>query len=378
MGVYETNRFQQYQTKSVFVSSGAADSNQTVSGSIRQLSRIQDVNWSIPYPVEQVMYLDQGDEAYMGSHNSVDVTMTYWHTNGRNEQALGLIDWIGPGQLGFKLDEEKNIYISIENTPGVDAVGAPTGGSRSVIGMAQGLLTSYAMSVQNGGLIQSRATMNCLTAFSYTGASGNQIPAVRYGDGAQLTGLFTLPTASSQYDVNATGLSNDVPAVAAIGARDMVMLFPEGTPFSVVFSGAQACYLQGFDLTMTMPRRELKPIGAQYPPNRAVFYPIEVNLTTNTIVNAYQRDQLDRIDCLGTGQSVWLLVKQPCSSDVLFGFFFDRLQILNQDFSSSIGTNDSMTIQWKGLLTSPYTTFFTPYIGSLVLAGTTSGWGSTW
>ncbi len=378
MPEYSLNQVQTYQGRSVFVSSGAYDTDQTISGSLRQLSRIQSIDWGIDYPVEQTVYLDAGDEAYLSSHNPVEVELSYWHTNGRNEQALGLIDTVGAsGALAFNLDQEKNLYIVTENTPGIDSIGAATGLSKSVIALGQSLLTTYQIDAQVGGLVNSRATLNCLTAFSYTGAVGNRIPAVNYQDGTQLTGRFAIQSAFSQYDPTVTGYTNPI-AAPAIAARDMFLTFPEGTPFGVIFSGSQACYLQGFNLTFAFDRREIKPLGSVYPPVRALAYPIRVDLSADAIVNRYQRDQLDRIECLATGQSVFLIVKQPCSSDVLFGFYLDRLQLTNQSFSSSIGATDVVSTKWRGLITTPYSPFFSPWVGVLINLDTQTGVGATW
>lgn len=378
MGEYAVHAWQTYQAKSVFVSSGAFDSNQTVSGSLRQLARLQTVDWAIDYPLEQVMYLDAGDEAYLTSYTPVDVTLSYLHTNGRNEQFLGLVDQVGTsGTLALNLDQEKNLYIAIENTPGRDAVGAGMESPKSIIGMGQALMTSYDLSARVGGAIESRVTMNCLTAFSYTGTSGNAIPAVNYQNGNQLTGQFVLYPAFSQYDAAVTGYSNPI-AAPAVAARDMFLVFPQGTPFAGIFSGSQSWYLQGFDLNVSIPRRELKPMGHAYPPVRAVSYPINVTLTTEAIVNRYQRDQLDRIDCLATGQTVYLIVKQPCSSDVLFGIYLDRLQIDSQSFNTSIGPADTATVTWRGLIPSPNSLFLNPWVSSLVNLETQSGVGETW
>jgi hypothetical protein len=378
MGEYTVNRTQTYEAKAVFVSSGAYDSDQTVSGSLRQLSRVQGVDWSINYPVEQVTYLDVGDEAYLSSHNPVDVTIQWMHSNGRNEQALGLVDTVGlSGTAALNLDQEKNLYITIENTPGRDAIGAAPGSPKSIIGMGQALMTSYDLSAQVGGYVHSRATMNCLTAFVYTGTSGNAVPAVQYQNGAQLTGQFVLQQAFIQYDPNITGFDNPI-AAPAVGARDMFLTFPEGTPFGAIFSGAQSWYLQGFSLGLDIARRELKPLGSVYPPVRATHYPIVVSLSTDAIVNRYQRDQLDRIDCLATGQSVYLIVKQPCSSDVLFGIYLDHLQIQSQSFTTDIGNADRATVQWRGLITNPNAFFINPWVASLVNLDTQSGIGDTW
>ncbi len=377
MGMFPVNTYGAYQTRVVFASSGAYDSDQTVSGSLRQIPRVQSVNWNIPYPVEQVTYLDYGDEAYMSSHNPVDVTLGWYHTNGRAEQFLGLLDTVGTsGTLALNLDQEKNLYIATQNVRGIDAIGAPTGVDVSVIALGQALLTSYSMNARVGGLIQSQATLNCLTAYSYTGGV-NRVPAVRYQDGSQLTGLFTIPAASNQYIPSATGLI-DPYAASAVAASDMYMVFPEGSPFGVIFSGAQSCYLQSFDLGLAFDRRELKPLGSIYPPARALHYPIRIDVSAEAIVNSYQRDQLDRIDCLGTGQSVLLIVKQPCTSYTLFGFYFNKLQLESQSISTSIGAADTVTLKWRGLVTTPYTIFCSPAVGNLIDEDTQQAFGATW
>lgn len=377
MGAFPGDTWQAYQSRAVFISSGAADSDQTVSGSLRQLSRVQSLDWTIPYPVEMPTYLDYGDEAYTTAHNPVDISLSWLHTNGINERNVGLVDLVGPnGALALNLDQEKNLYIATQNTRGIDSIGAPTGASQSVLAFGQALMTTYTMNARVGGLIQSQATLNCLTAFSYTGSVGNRVPAVAYQAGTQLTGLFTVPAASAQYDSSATGFS-ETPTIAAIGARDMYVVI-DSAPFSVTYSGAQSCYLQGFDVTLAFDRRELKPLGCVYPPTRALHYPIRIDLTTEAIVNSYQRDQLDRIHCLGSGQSVYLIVKQPCSSYTLFGFYFDKLQIESQSFSTSIGSVDTATTKWRGLITTPTTVFCSPVVGSLVNADTNQPFGGTW
>ncbi len=96
MGAFPVNTYSTYQSRAVFVTSGSYDTDQTVSGSLRQLARVQSLDWNIPYPVQQVTYLDNAEEAYLGSHNPVDVTLGWYHTNGRNEQYLGLLDIVGP------------------------------------------------------------------------------------------------------------------------------------------------------------------------------------------------------------------------------------------------------------------------------------------
>lgn len=371
------NSYQVYQTKSVFISSGDAFSDQSYTGAFRQISRLHDVTWSINYPLEQNTYLDFGNESFLSSHNAIDCTLGWYHTNGRNEEALGLVDTILPNSaLALNLNQEKNIYITMENQLGWDSVGSTGyGQTKTVLALAQGVMTSYNMSARVGGLIESEATMNCLTAVVYSGQSGHAVPTVTHQNGAQLTGLFALPSASNQYNPNGTGLNDPVSAIAA---RDMIMMFPVGNPFATVFTGDQACYLQSFQCSLTLDRRELKPLGFSYPPHRALLYPIHVDLTTEALVSRYQVDQLSRIDCLGTGQYVNIVVKQPCSNSTLFGLYFNNLQLSSQSFTSSIGPMDTMTTRWKAIISSPTQLFFDPTVNYIVRLDNTGAWGINW
>ncbi len=75
---------------------------------------------------------------------------------------------------------------------------------------------------------------------------------------------------------------------------------------------------------------------------------------------------------------IYLIVKQPCSNATLFGFYFDKLYLQSQSFSSSIGPADTVSLRWQGLITSPYTVFCSPLVGFLVNDVTQEPWGVSW
>lgn len=370
-----------YQEKALFITSGGAATDQTIPGSIIQLSRIQDVEMTVNYPLQQDMYLDAGSESYLPSNNSVALSIKYLHTNGVNERWLGLFDLLPPSGLpGFNLEQEKNLYITVENQNGIDAVGAVgTNQTKTVIGLGQVLMNEYQLSAQVGGIIESQVSLVGLTSFVYSGNSGNQIPTVHHQDGSQLTGLFVLPATSAQYNINGTGVSTgSTDYVSAIASNDMILTFPVNSPFAVVFTGSQSCYLQSFNCSLTFGRQEMKSMGYAFPDQRPILYPMHVDLTTEAIVSSYQADELQRISCLATGFSINLIVKQPCSNITLFGLYFSDLQMESQSFASSVGEHDTVSIHWKGIITSPIQPFFNPTVNYLVDAVTSEAWGTHW
>lgn len=367
--------YQQYPNRAVYVTSGDANAtDQTISGAIQQLSRVQSLSWAPEYPLNDAVYVDAGIDSYRPTPPTVNVSLEWWNTNGANERYIGLVRFNHTGQLVVGFDEERSMYVAFQADQGLDAINASTTAPRTVLGLAQGLLTSYQLSAQVGGLIESRATLNYLTAVIYSGASGLQAPVIDPRDGSLRTGRFVLPAAASQFDLNGSGLDS----VAALSASEMVMIFPEQTPFGVVFTGAQACFLQSVQLGINITRQALKPLGYAYPSDRPVVWPVPVDLVTEAIVGTYQADQLRRLTCTVTGQSAYLVVKQPCSNLTTFGFYFGDLQVTSQQFAESIGAYDRVTTTWRGWLRTPDDAFINPFYNYLIRLDTSGAWGTTW
>lgn len=367
--------YQRYQSKSVWVTSGDASTDQTVSGSLQQLSRIQDVTYTIEYPLTDNIYLDSAVESFNPTPPGVNVNLQYWHTQGQNERFLGFVKSTPSGSYVMGLEDEKNLYVSMQDGFGVDAIGSPSSAQQTVIGLGNAVMTAYELGAQIGGFIEGRVTMNCLTANVYTGWSGVRVPSVDYANGGSATGRFTIPAALTQYNRSVLATGNNV---AALGSQEMFVLFSQNSPFATVFTGQEACYLQSFNLGLSIDRQEQKPLGYVYPKARPIVYPIRVDLTTNAIVNRYQADQLERLACTTTGTAVQLIVKQPCTNLSLFSFYFANLQPTSQSFTQNIGSLDTVTTQWRGWLTNPNDLFIDPFFNYLIDTTTTGAWGESW
>lgn len=373
---------QQYAAKSVWISTGSY-LDDSVGIGLAQLSRIQGVDWHVTYPLAFEQYTLGVYDPYMKQSAGVSLTLRWLNTSAVNEYFVGLGHYNASGQLVYGLDQEKSLYITVENTPGADAIGASgVGQTKTVLGFAQGLMSQFTVSAQVGALVECQATFDYLTSFVYSGASGQQIPAVDYQSGTQVTGLFTIPPANQQYvavepsGVYSTGYLTDY--TSAIPARDLIMTFPVGAPFGVTMTGAQSVYLQSFSCNLGFPRQPMQQIGYDFPSRRPIVYPITVDLSTEAIVSQYQADQLQRISCLGTGQYVNIIVKQPCSNATLFGLYFSELQLVSQDFVTSIGRNDVVSIRWRGVISNPFQTFFDPTVNFVVDTATSGAWGTHW
>lgn len=378
MGTPSTNVTAQYPGKSIWVTSGSFSQDQTISGALIQLPRIQSTSFTIPYPLQDNVYLDSSVESFNLSPAGVNFDINYYHTAGRQELYLGLAKVTSSGNLILGLDEEKDLYIAAQNNPGVDSIGAPAGSPQTVLGLGQAVMTSYELAAQVGGLIEGRASMNALTAVVYTGFSGVTVPSIQYQDGSSRTGRFIIPPALIQYNPAATGMQGLLEGAPALGARDMVLMFPQQSPFGVVYTGVQAVYLQSFNLSLTIDRQEQKPLGYAYPIARQIMYPIRVDLSTNALVSRMQADRLDRLACTTTGFTINLAVKQPCTNATVFGFYLNNLQVVSQNFGQQIGGVDTVSTTWRGWIKTPQDVVFNPWVQWIVDLSTTGAWGTTW
>jgi hypothetical protein len=263
----------------------------------------------------------------------------------------------------------------MEDGMGIDSIGSPSDSPKTVLGLGNALLTAYEIGAQVGGLIESRATLNCLTANVYTGFSGVTGPAVDYRNGGSLTGRFTIPAVLSQYSTSNLATGDNV---AALGSREMFVAFPQNTPFGATLTGDNACYLQSFNVSLAVDRQEQKPLGYAYPPARPVMYPMRVTASAEALMSSYQADSLERLGCNTTGFAIQLMVKQPCTNLVMFSLYLDNLQLQSQRIGQSIGPMDSVSLQWRGLIRTPNDLFFDPYYNWLVNLSNTGAWGDSW
>ena len=127
MGVPSTNVVSRYADKSVWVTSGSFETDQTLTGSLWQVPRIQETTFSIPNPLQDNVNADSSVEAFNLMPAGVNVDIRLLNTNGRAEAWLGLAKLNPSGTLLLGLDEEKDLYIASQYPQGYDAIGAPAG-----------------------------------------------------------------------------------------------------------------------------------------------------------------------------------------------------------------------------------------------------------
>lgn len=351
-----------YNSKAIFISSGDFSSNQIVSGSTIQFSRIQDLGININYPISNEDYLDQDDESSMLSHPSVDVTLNWLLTNGGNERSAGFVTNGTTGAL-LDLDKERNIYIQIEDY-NIDAIGSSTGISKKALGIGNVLLNSYNLNGAVGTFPSASATFLGLNITSYTGINNQQVPAVNYINGEPINNLFSLYPAQSQKDDSSP---NDANNISALLPKDIVLEFVNDSPFGMQTNTLD---IQSFDFNLNIERFDPLDMGDVYPESRPLSYPVEFDFTVEALLPTYIVDRLADKRCLNDPMDVNLVIKKPCSEFAAFELSLKDLRLEGQSVGQSIGTYESVTLQWKGRVTNPLSTqkniFMTAYQGELI------------
>jgi hypothetical protein len=340
-----------FYQKSAFITSGDYLSAQTGAGNtITQVSRLQDLTWTINHPIQNQLYLDAGNETIEPTRPTFSCNLSWLSTNGLNERIAGLLTNGSSGAL-IDINAQKNVYIGTEVAEGYNYIGS--NGNKTVIGLGQALLSAYSVSAQVGQPIQSAASFEGLNVVSYTGSSGESIPAVNYQLGTQLSGTkFTLPSATRQYDP--TGSDESLWTAANI-ASDITMEFPVGSPFALALNSSQV-NLQSFRANFSVNRQGLHKLGFAYPDARPTLYPVEVNLQMDALVNNYQAQALNNMTCYTTtGQEVSVLVENSCEGYYPIQFRLVGLQLKSQSSSVSIGSPfETVSLEWATTITDPF------------------------
>ncbi len=334
-----------YANSALFVSSGEALSDQTFSGSVIQLSRVQTSEIGVELPTEKFKYLNSRGESAQIAPNLLTLNYTYLPTNGKNERDLGFFTNI-TGNAFKKLNEAKNYYFtSLENALDYNFYIGNDPAVYNTVGIGNALLDSWSINGAIGSLVTATAAVRGLKGIFYSGVPVNQQnPAVTISNGNLSTGLFSLPVGNDFYTELSPNSSDDVKALTA---GDIIMEFPSGSVLGMYISGLNACILQDFNLAVSFPRDENYKLGTLFP-DRPIRFPIELRLSAGAIIQKYKAEQLASMNCLGRGHEVNITILQTCSTEEVLKFSLKGLQLEAQQISTSVESNFSrVQFEWS-------------------------------
>jgi len=327
----------------LFVSSGDSFSNQTATGSINQLSRIQSFDFSIDFNRDLVQYTDLSFENAKNKAPIVNFNYNYLVTNGQNEKKVGLLV-NRTGESVFKnLNTEKNFYLLASNNnkePNLSNIG-----SCNIFGLGNCLINEYLVSAEVGKFVVSNINGQALNVDSYTGNPINLIsPAL--ADNGQLYGnQFSIISGSSLFNENGSFPEQ----ISALSHGDIMMEIPIDFGFATHMSGSNSCLLQNFTLRIGIQRDENYIMG-KYSPNRQMKMPVSVDLSADIILTKLQQDSLAR-GCYDESKDIKIIIKKPCTDFLAIEYFIKGLKLTTASFSSSISNRIVGSFSWKGYVT---------------------------
>lgn len=344
---------------------------------INQFSRVQSCNYNFNVARRDVNQF--GDLAAIDriilEQPTVGLDFTYLSSDMGNEKALGfsvisngittLADVTTAnanrsclsGILTSGFVNTKNYFIRTvsegndASSFGTDASANTTVGS--TIGLGNGFLTNYSVNAAVGDFPTASVSLECLNMNVSNGNSGTAPGVTTVG--ARAGGLFALPQASTN-----PNSENSLGKVSALRHGDISFTLTKTT--GTLYGGTdvtQAAALQNFSITMGLTRTPLQKLGSRYAFSREIDFPVNISLSVTALVQDLTTGNL--VDLVNNDSTYDAVIKlaAPASAnsnnatDEGIGYVVKRLNLESQDFSSSIGANKEVTLNFTTQVGSP-------------------------
>lgn len=223
----------------------------------------------------------------------------------------------------------------------------------STIGLGNGFLTNYSINAAVGDFPTASVSLECLNMNFSNGNSG-AAPGVTSA-GATAGGLFALPRATGN-----PNSENNLGKIAALRHGDISFSLTktEGQAYGGT-DLTTAAAIQNFSISMGLNRTPLQKIGSKYAYSREIDFPVTVTLSVTALVQDITTGNL--VDLVNTDGLYDAVVKlaAPANANTDFlvnegvGYVIKRLNLDSQDFSSSIGANKQVTLNFSTQVGSP-------------------------
>lgn len=344
-----------------------------VSGSlIRELHRVQSANYDYNttfVDVNQFGELAAIDRIILDAP-TVSLDFTYLSANLQNELNLGFTissgSWVSciSGMLS-KTEDEKNYFIkTVDEGADVYNNGDITEGT--VIGIGNGFVTSYSAEGSVGNFPTVSVNVEALNMNWYSGPSGNNIPAVNPVDGTAITTYkFQLPIGISSPtgiyanpdfadDVSSAGASDF--GISALRPGDItVSIYDAGTTTAYNDGGANVSdwKLQSYTIGVDLSREPLQKLGSKYAFSKEIQFPLQATCSLTADMGDLQAGSL--VTLINNNQSYDIVINmnKAGTSNTAIQYQLRSAKLEGQSFSSSIGSNKSVTMNFSTQIGGP-------------------------
>lgn len=336
-----------YQSEALFVGG-------TGEASPVQLNRVQSANYSFEVTrqdINQFGNLAAIDRVIL-EQPVVNLDFSYYLNTGANEANIGFTVNTGVGnvepQAGDKsaiadilsgTANEKNYYI-LTVPEGKDANIDGKGGGH-VIGIGNGFLSSFSLEAAVGDIPTVTVNAEGLNMRFYTGTDSQPIPTVNPVDGTSfpegLPYLFTIPT-----PVSGDGYT-------ALRPGD-VQLTINGANGIVV----NDLKVQNATLSFDLTRESIEKLGSRFAFTKEITFPVTINMSVDAILGDLTSGNLASVLADDSAKyNLGLKINRPNQATESRFFALRGAKLDSQEFSSSIGDNKSVTLNWSAQIGGP-------------------------
>ena len=384
-----------YQSEALFAGqlTGVTDAHNE--NQIKQLHRVQSANYAFNISrtdVNQFGELAAIDRVVLDTP-TVSLDFSYYLANFANEANLGLTvngvsssaDDMTSALSGIlnRTADERNFFIQTSRE-GEDAVGdanrhsdADSTISASTIGIGNAFMTSYSSEASVGGFPTVSIAAEGMNMNFSTGTTGVPNPGIDRINGTAATTVCTLPPASG----SATLESSDDPTSGILGLStlrpgDITIKVAENDGTNVFgttnydLGGAKlptsagdatsSANIQSYNISFDLGRTPIQRLGNRFAFAREIDFPVNLSLSVDAILTDLTTGNLnDLIDCEksynveielkgATGDVCGAAGKTTVAKYVLKDMRPD-----SQSFSSSIGDNKTVTIDFTSQIGGP-------------------------
>jgi hypothetical protein len=327
---------------------------------IAQLYRVQraDYNWSKQLQdVNQFGELAAIDRVSL-QQPTVGLTFSYLLSNFINEKLLGftvnkagdLTEVSALSGILATVTDSKNYFVKTV-AEGADAADN-AGLVYNSLAIGNGFLASYTSQGSVGGFPSVDISVEGLNinGDSFTvGITGNATPAVRPIDGTAITAhYYKLPTGLTSYnDANLTADNG----LSVIKPGDITLAL--GLTAGDGFFDESDLKIQSYNLSFNFNREDLQKLGSKYAFAKVPVFPVQCTMSVTANVGEFQTGSLVQIVNDNKSFNPSVTLKRGDTNATIAKYTLKNAKLDNQDLSSAIGSNKSITMNFVSQMAGP-------------------------
>jgi hypothetical protein len=345
-----------YQSEALFVGptggvTGAGANGLYTTPLLTQLHRVQNANYSFNITRENVNQFGQlaALDRVILTQPTVALDFSYYTVTGTNESNLGL--YINPQSTAIQsgalvnimqgVNDIKNYYILV-SPEGVD-INNNSGvtGNASTIGIGNGFLSSYSLNASVGSFVTSTVNVEAYNMRFYSTASG-EVPTINAFDGTNTINRFF--------------------QISGISTGDFISVLKPGD-ITVDVSGdigvaATDLKVQSVTMNLDLTREEIQKLGSRFAFSKPLQFPLTTTMTIDATLGDLETENLATLvnaDCSTYNLAVTLKGAScgTTSTKQALKFYFRGAKLDSQSFTSSIGANKSVSMQFSAQIGGP-------------------------